>query len=76
MFYKCNNLICDISGEMNRNHCELTSAIKLNKHSLNEHLISEEFGKFNKKLQNQNAVFFYQLAVQFNLSDLNVTVFR
>ena len=66
----------DISEEMNREHCKLTSAIKLTKHTLNKHLICKEFGNFNKKLQIQNAVLFYQLAVQFNLSNINIIVLR
>ena len=69
-------MIYDISDKINREHCKQTSAIKLTNYSLNEHLISEEFGSFNKKIQIKNAVLFYQLAVQFNLSDLNVTVLR
>ena len=65
---------------MIRKHCKFISAIKLTKHTLNEHLFSEEFGNFNKKLQVQNALFcivlFYQLASKFNLSGINITVFR
>ena len=65
-----------ISDKTNRENCELTSAITLSKHSLNEHLISEAFENFNEKLQIKNAVLFYQLAVQFNLTNLNNTVLR
>ena len=61
---------------MNSEHCKLTAAIKLTKHSFNEHLVSEDFENFNEKLQIKNAMLFYQLAFKFNLSDLNITVFR
>ena len=76
MYCKCNNLSYNILDEMNREHCKLTSAIKLTKHSLNEHLVSQIFENFNEKLQIQNAVLFYQLASKFNLTDLHFTVFR
>ena len=39
-------------------------------------MINKRFENFNEKLQVLNAVLFFQLAVLFNLSDLNVTVFR
>ena len=69
-------MVYDNSGETNREYCELTSAIKSNKHLLNEHLISEEFKNFNEKLQIKNAPLFFQLATIFNLSGLNITVFK
>ena len=65
-----------IKDKTNRENCELTSAITLAKHSLNEHLISEAFENFNEKLQIKNSILFYQLAVQFNLTNLNNTVLR
>ena len=61
---------------MDRENCELTSAIKLAKSSLNEHLISKRFENSNEKIQIKNAVLFFTLASKFNLSDLNITVFR
>ena len=61
---------------MNREYCKLTTAIKLTKYTLNKHLNSEELENLNKKLQIENAVFFYQLASKFNLSDINITAFR
>ena len=61
---------------MNQEPCELTSAIKLYKHTLNEHLICKAFENINEKLKIQNAVLFFQLASKFNLSDLNIRVFR
>ena len=39
-------------------------------------MISEAFENFNEKLQIQIAMLFYQLVVQFKLTDLNITVFR
>ena len=75
MYSNSNNFNCDILDEMNQENCELTSAIKLTKHSLNEDLISKAFEDFNEKLQIQNAVLFFQLASEFNLSDLNTTAF-
>ena len=76
MHSNSNNFNCDISDEMNQENCELTSAIKLTKHSLNEGLISKAFENFNEKLKIQNAVLLFQLASKFNLSNVNITVLR
>ena len=61
---------------MNRKYCELTKAINVTKHSLNGHLNSVVFENFSENLKIQNAAFFYQLALIFNLPGLQITVFR
>ena len=66
----------DISDKRNQKYCELTSALKLIKLLLNDHLIRTAIKGMNKKLQIKNAVLFYQLVSKFKLSSLNTTVFR
>ena len=65
-----------ISDKINREHCELTSAIKVTKHSLNKHLIFKAFKNFNEKIKIQNALLFYEIASKFNLLDTNTTVLK
>ena len=50
MYSNSSNFNCDISDGINREYCELTSAVKLTKHSLNEGLICKAFENFNEKL--------------------------
>ena len=66
----------DISDIRNQKYCELTSALKLIKLLLNDNLLSTAIKGIREKLQIQNAVLFYQLASNFNLPSLNITVFR